>query len=612
MPAGTVTFTVGSQTQTVRLDGDAQATFSPATLAAGTYTVVAVYNGNSDLNGSSGSIHQIVNSTESGGSGTLALFDPITDQILPKNGTPINTYSAWDMSLEAQVAGTAVASYSWDLTNAPDVTIVSGTDSYNLQFTWAVFTGSINTDVIALTETSADGSHITATYNFQVTGADNAGWTSAPPTSATTWPNVIAPDLLNGQATQDAGPYATVGLVDGSVQTSHAMPTYNPNAAPFEVLYNSAAADPQPVFLVRYQLDPGADLPDSVTAQLTLTNQEGDTVVTGPVVYYDPSSLNPGDWMQMALPVDPTGLAAGRYGWQVTVTAGVESASYSGAFDFVSGSTGANSLTSAPFGPGWSPANLYRLLPVTGGAILQNPDGTSLWFAQNEDGTYATPAGDFSTLSYHPGTSGRDLTLFTSPTYTRTLKDGSQYRFNAAGEQVAIVDRNGFTTTYAWNSAHELASITDVDGQVISLTYNTGGYLVSVVDPASRTLGFGYNSSHQLTGLTDPDSTVWSYTYTTANELTSVGDPTDFGYSAAGMVSTITLPTGGSESVTPVQAQGLSGAGGGPRPIPPRPCRWRIPPPASRAPTATRARLTRTVWASAYRSKPSARPATPP
>ena len=553
VPLGTLTFTFGSQTQTVALDDNGQAIFHPSVLlAVGTYTVTATYNGSGNLNTSSASTDLTVYPASTNVTGRLDVLDPATDQILPSNGTPINSYSRWAVSLEAQVSGTAVASYFWDVSQAPDVRNVSGDNSYNLQFTWASFDGTVNTDVISVTETGQDGTAVFATYVFDVTGKDNGGWRPAPPTSAATWPHVIAPDQLNGQATQAAGPYARVGLADGSVQTSHAMPSYNPNVAPFELLYNSAAADPQPVFLVRYQLVPNQDLPVAVTAQLTLTDQDGNTVYSGPAVSYDPTSLNPGDWMQMALQVNPAGLASGRYNWQVTVTAGADNPSYTGAFDFLAGSTGADNLTSAPFGPGWSPADLYRLLTVQGGVILQKPDGSSLWFAQNNDGSYATPASDFSTLSYNAD----------SGLYTRTLKDGIQYQFNAAGQQVAIIDRNGYATTCAWNSANELTSITDMNGQVVTLTYNTGGYLVSAVDPADRSLTFGYNDSNQLTSLTDPDGTAWNYAYTAANQLTSVGDPTTFGYSE-GMVSSISLPTGATQALTPAQAQGLSGAGQG-------------------------------------------------
>ncbi len=338
------------------------------------------------------------------------------------------------------------------------------------------------------------------------------------------------------------------------MQTSHAMPSYNPNVAPFALDYNSAAADPLPVFLVRYQLDPSQSLPAEVTAQLTLTDQDDNTVYTGPAASYDTSALNPGDWMQMALQVNPAGLATGRYNWQVSVSASDQNASYSGAFDFLSGSAAANNLTSTPLGPGWSPDNLYRLWPVQGGVIVQNPDNTSLWFAQNGAGSFTTPAGDFSTLSYDPDTA----------TYTRTLPDGTQYLFSSAGQQASIVDRNGNTTSYAWNSSNELTSITDMNGQVVTLNYNVSGYLLSAVDPANRTLALGYSAPNQLITLTDPDGTVWNYAYTTANQLTSVGDPTALKYDpTTGLISTITLPTGAIESLTPVQAQGLSSGSNG-------------------------------------------------
>lgn len=180
VPQGTVTFTLGSQNQTVTLDGNGQATFRSGNLAAGSYTITATYSGDSQLAGSSGSVVQTVD-TPSTSSGTLAVFDPTTDQVLPRDGTPYNSFSAWTMSLQAQVSGTAVASYSWDTSQAPDVTSVTGQNSYNLQFTWANFSGSINTDVISLTETSQDGSQITASYVFQVTGTDNPGWVPCRP-----------------------------------------------------------------------------------------------------------------------------------------------------------------------------------------------------------------------------------------------------------------------------------------------------------------------------------------------------------------------------------------------------------------------------------------------
>src|SRR5207245_1881426 len=145
-----------------------------------------------------------------------------------------------------------------------------------------------------------------------------------------------------GQSGAPAGPYAMLGLADGSVQTGFSLPGYNPNTSPLSLVYNSAVADPQPIFQVRYQLDPSQSLPSSVTAQLTLKDQSNNTVFTGSTIYYNPSSLNPGDWMLIALEANGSGLASGRYNWQINLTANYlvpASPSYSGAFDLIDGST---------------------------------------------------------------------------------------------------------------------------------------------------------------------------------------------------------------------------------------------------------------------------------
>jgi RHS repeat-associated protein len=485
----------------------------------------------------------------------LYVLDANNDVVLPSNGTPIYSFSNWSMSLEAQVSGASVTSYSWDFSKAPDAQGITGATSYNAQFSWASFTSSnANSDTITLTET-AGSSQITQSYNFTVQPTNAPSWTSDP-TSSTTWPAVITPDTLSGQAMQSAGPYASLGLADGSVQTSQSLPSYNPNVAPLGLVYNSAVADPQPTFLVRYQLSPTQALPSSVTGQLTLTNSSGTTVFTGPVVSYNPSSLNPGDWMQMALPANAAGLATGRYNWQVQVIANYSPAvttNYSGSFNLITGSTTPDSQTANPFGAGWSLDNVERLWPVTGGVILQNPDGTSLWFA-GSGGTYTTPPGDFSTLTYNS----------TTQTYTRTLTDGTQITFNSSGQQAALVDRDGNTTSFAYNNSGQLTSVTDMNGQVNTLTYNSSGQATTITDPASRSLTLSINGAGQLSSLTEPDNSVWKYSYDSSNDLTQLTDPrggsdsTQFTYSG-GKVTGVTLPDGSMASLTPVQAQGLAG-----------------------------------------------------
>jgi YD repeat-containing protein len=487
-----------------------------------------------------------------GGGDPLYVYDANKGVTLP-GGVPLNDFSTWAVDLRAQVSGATVSSYSWNLSQAADATSVSGQSSYRLQFTWASFTGAAHSDTITLTTTNTDLSHNTLTLTFQVTATDSPAYSSSSPTTASTWASVLTPDALLGQPTAPAGPYAALGLAAGDAQTAHTLPAYNPGVSPLGLVYGSAAANAQPIFLVHYPLDPTQSAaPGTVTAQLTFNGTAGSTV------YYNTSSLNPGDLMQMALQANATSLSTGRYPWQITVTANYgtpQQTTYSGSVDVVNDA-------SSPFGAGWTLANVERLWPVTGGVILEEPGGQSLWFANGQQaGTFVTPAGDFSTLSQNTGTG----------VYTRTLTNGTQITFNSTGLQTAVVDRIGNTTNFGYNGSNQLTTVTDLNNLVTTLAYS-GGLVNTITDPANRTTTLGYNGSNQLTSVTDPDSGVWRFGYDSSNRLTTLTDPrsattsadtTTIGYNAAGRATSVTLPDSNTESLTAVQLQGLAAPGTG-------------------------------------------------
>jgi hypothetical protein len=311
----------------------------------------------------------------------LDLNDGLT---LPSNVT-LNSYSDWQENLLAQVSGTAVASYQWNVSQAPDLTNVSGTTTANLQGTWQRFTGSASFDTISVTETPKVGQAPTLSFTFEVASVNSPARGTRPTTSGT-WASVLTPDLLVAdQATAAAGPDASLGLADGSAQTSFRMPTYNPNTDPLQIDYSSTAASLQPIFLVHYQLP--TTLPSNVTAQLTLN---GNIVST---TTYNPSNLNPGEFMQMAPQANASSLATGRYPYQITVNNGSANTTFIGSVDIVNEASG-------PLGGGWSFDNVQQIVPVSGGVILVEPGGTSLWFSNgSQAGTFNTPPGDFSTLT---------------------------------------------------------------------------------------------------------------------------------------------------------------------------------------------------------------------
>ena len=97
--------------------------------------------------------------------------------------------------------------------------------------------------------------------------------------------------------------------------------------------------------------------------------------------------------------------------------------------------------------------------PVT--VLLSQPAG----------GTFAGPAGDFSTITQNMDGS-----------FTRLMKNGTTIEFDTAGLQTAVIDRNGNTTSYAYDVDDNLVTITDPVGLVTTFAYS-GGLLTSVTDP---------------------------------------------------------------------------------------------------------------------------------
>jgi RHS repeat-associated protein len=464
-------------------------------------------------------------------------------------GTPENEFSNWTADMRAQVSGATVSTYSWTFTSAPDATSITGSTTYRAQWTWGNFTGATRTDTVVVTETPTVGSAITQTLTFKVASTSSPAYTASAPTSSSTWPVVLPPDAVTaGQATTGGGPYYALGQASGELDAMHAMPGYNPGVPALMLDYNSVAANPLPIFIDHFQIDPSQAVPATVSAQLTFNG------VLGSTFYYSTSSLNPGDTMQIALQGDATGLSTGRYSYSVAVTANYGTpvtTTTSGSVDIINSST-------SPFGAGWSLSQLERIWPVTGGAILEQPGGTSLWFANGQtSGTFVTPAGDFSTLTQNTQTN----------VYTRTMTDGTKIYFDSTGKQSSVVDRVGNTFTDNWDGSNRLTSIGDPNGLAVTLAYDGNNRVTTFTDPAARVTSLSYDGSGRPTAVTDPDSAAWGYSYDSSSRMTVLTNPrsysTTFTYNFAGRVSGVTRPDTTTESMSAMQMQGLVQAGQG-------------------------------------------------
>lgn len=225
-----------------------------------------------------------------------------------------------------------------------------------------------------------------------------------------------------------------------------------------------------------------------------------------------------------------------------------------------------NSLSASTpgiFGYGWTSSyEAHLTLNNDGSATVTEADGSQVT---------GVPAGGNFTI---PAWADSALTHNSDGTWTFVRQQSTTYTFNTAGQLTSITDRNGYPTALTYNGSSQLTAVTDPAGRAITFSYGTNGFvsqvtdpanqvtsygydangnLTSVADPMTRTTSFGYDTSHLLQTLTDPNQGVTTNVYDTSGRVTQQTDPanlvTRFAYngdnfSTSGGTTTITDPHG--------------------------------------------------------------------
>ncbi len=283
--------------------------------------------------------------------------------------------------------------------------------------------------------------------------------------------------------------------------------------------YDSMRADPRPIVHVGYRNVP-PDSQSRLIAKMTLTRGEfqyqvaghagGEFGLTGGEHFW---SLDSGGAIEIALQVDTTLLATGRYDYQLD--SGVRRFNGSTFIGSASSSTDevivVNSIDSI-FGAGWGLTGLYEIAENPDGSVLLiNGDGGQVLFeapapGSNPGDPYIPTPTDFTTLVKLP-----------DGTFQRTTEDQTVYRFNAANKVASMTDRNSNITTYGYDGQNRLIKITDPVGLETVFDYSgpTGGgkRVTSITDPANRVTQLEYDAAGNLVKITDPDGTfrTWEY-----------------------------------------------------------------------------------------------------
>ena len=163
-----------------------------------------------------------------------------------------------------------------------------------------------------------------------------------------------------------------------------------------------------------------------------------------------------------------------------------------------------------PLGANWTHSYNILLASTSSGVIVKWGDGHGENFAWTGS-AFVPQIGVHSTLA-HNG----------DGTFTLTTKSQVKYLFNILGKLVSITDRNGNAITLAYDQSGNLTQITDTVGRTLNVLYDASNRIIQITDPIARKTLFSYNGTNDLVTVTDPASGVTQYAYDSSHRVTSI------------------------------------------------------------------------------------------
>jgi len=174
------------------------------------------------------------------------------------------------------------------------------------------------------------------------------------------------------------------------------------------------------------------------------------------------------------------------------------------------------------FGPNWRSTYEEQVFVGSDNHIRYSRGDGSFW-------SFGTTGGPGSWRLVAPQNISATLTSPNSstPYWLLTFQSGEQRRFDStSGMLTTIIDRNGNTTTLAYDSANRLATVTDAASRHLNFSYgSTSSHLVTgVSSDAGISLSYTYDGQSRLSQVTNPDLTTLSFTYNAQSLITAVTD----------------------------------------------------------------------------------------
>lgn len=174
------------------------------------------------------------------------------------------------------------------------------------------------------------------------------------------------------------------------------------------------------------------------------------------------------------------------------------------------------------FGPNWRSTYEERLFVGTDNYLKYARGDGSFWsfgFAGIQNGNVV--------MSLAAPANGGAASVNFITYWTLYFTNGEKRNFDiSSGNLIAIIDRNGNTTSLSYDSIDRLVTVTDPASRHLYFNYANGSsYLVtSVTSDFGVSLSYAYDTQGRLLQVQNPDSSTLSFSYDSNSFISSVTD----------------------------------------------------------------------------------------
>jgi len=173
-----------------------------------------------------------------------------------------------------------------------------------------------------------------------------------------------------------------------------------------------------------------------------------------------------------------------------------------------------------------------------------------------DDGTTQLSQRSYDTANYFNLTQAIDpIGRTTNFAYASNAIDLTTITQTIAGGSQATIAQFAYNTGPNCTAPHRVCTYTDAAGQVTTYTYNAAGQLASVTNPLSQKTTYNYDSANNLSSITNANNlTTASFTYDSYDRIRTYTDSegwaVTYDYDAADRITKITYPDGTTDLYT--------------------------------------------------------------